>query len=43
MNVAVAFLDDDKLGNAGLLGMSVLGRYQLTIDDQENRITLTGR
>lgn len=43
MNVDVAFLDDDKLGNAGLLGMSVLGRYQLTIDDQENRITLTGR
>jgi clan AA aspartic protease (TIGR02281 family) len=42
-DVAVAFLDDDKLGNAGLLGMSVLGRYQLTIDDQENRITLTSR
>ncbi|WP_295885080.1 TIGR02281 family clan AA aspartic protease [uncultured Thiohalocapsa sp.] len=42
-DVAVAFLDDDKLGNAGLLGMSVLGRYQLTIDDQENRLTLSGR
>ncbi len=42
-NVAVAFLADEKLGNAGLLGMSVLGRYQLTIDDQENRLTLTSR
>lgn len=42
-DVAVAFLDDEKLGSAGLLGMSVLGRYQLTIDDQENRITLSSR
>ena len=42
-DVSVAFLDDDKLGGAGLLGMSVLGRYQLTIHDQENRITLTSR
>jgi aspartyl protease family protein len=42
-DVAVAFLDDEKLGNAGLLGMSVLGRYQMTIDDQHNRLTLTGR
>lgn len=42
-DVSVAFLDDDKLGKAGLLGMSVLGRYQLTIHDQENRITLTSR
>jgi clan AA aspartic protease (TIGR02281 family) len=42
-DVAVAFLDDEKLGSDGLLGMSVLGRYQLTIDDQENRITLTSR
>ncbi|WP_295540231.1 TIGR02281 family clan AA aspartic protease [uncultured Thiohalocapsa sp.] len=40
-DVAVAFLDDDKLGTTGLLGMSVLGRYQLTIDDQANRMTLT--
>ncbi len=42
-DVAVAFLDDDKLGNPGLLGMSVLGRFQLTIDDQDNRVTLTSR
>ena len=42
-DVAVAFLEDAKLGNAGLLGMSVLGRYQMTIDDQQNRLTLTTR
>lgn len=42
-DVAVAFLPDDRLGNNGLLGMSVLGRYQMTIDDQSNRLTLTGR
>jgi clan AA aspartic protease (TIGR02281 family) len=41
--VAVAFLPDERLGNNGLLGMSVLGRYQMTIDDQGNRLTLTGR
>jgi clan AA aspartic protease (TIGR02281 family) len=39
--VEVAFLEGDKLGNAGLLGMSVLGRYQMTIDDQNNRLTLS--
>lgn len=39
--VAVAFLDVDKLGASGLLGMSVLGRYQMTIDDENNRLTLT--
>jgi clan AA aspartic protease (TIGR02281 family) len=42
-DVAVAFLPDDRLGNNGLLGMSVLGRYQMTIDDQGNRLTLSGR
>lgn len=39
--VAVAFLEKDKLGASGLLGMSVLGRYQVTIDDENNRLTLT--
>lgn len=40
VDVEVAFLDDDKLGDAGLLGMSVLGRYQMTIDDAQGRLTL---
>lgn len=39
--VAVAFLEREKLGAAGLLGMSVLGRYQMTIDDERNRLLLT--
>jgi len=42
-DVAVAFLDDDKLGGPGLLGMSVLGRYQMTIDDEHGTLTLTQR
>jgi aspartyl protease family protein len=40
-DVAVAFIEDDRLGGAMLLGMSFLGRYRLTIDDAENRITLS--
>lgn len=40
-DVRVAFIDDDRLGGTMLLGMSFLGRYRLTIDDAENRITLT--
>jgi len=39
-NVETAFIEDDKIGNSGLLGMSVLGRYTLTIDDADNNITL---
>lgn len=39
--IEVAFLESDKLGTGGLLGMSVLGRYQMTIDDENNRLTLT--
>lgn len=42
-NVETAFLEGDKLGSSGLLGMSVLGRYKLTIDDVENSITLGTR
>lgn len=40
-NVDAAFVDDAKLGNSGLLGMSVLSRYTMTIDDETNRITLS--
>jgi len=41
--VEVAFLDDDKLGGNGLLGMNVLGRYRMTIDDEHDKLTLIQR
>lgn len=41
--VAVAFLDDLQLGDHGLLGMSVLGRFRLTIDDQAEQLVLEPR
>jgi len=40
-DVAVTFIDDDRLGGTMLLGMSFLGRYRLTIDDADNRISLS--
>lgn len=39
-NVETAFIDDDRLGPNSLLGMSVLGQYQLTIDDKSQSVTL---
>lgn len=39
-DVEVAFLDDSQLGESALLGMSILGRYQMTIDDDSNTLTL---
>lgn len=39
-DVQVAFIDDAKLGGNGLLGMSVLSRYRMTIDDEANRLVL---
>ncbi len=39
-NVEVAFIADQLLGKNRLLGMSVLGRYQVNIDDQSKLITL---
>jgi clan AA aspartic protease (TIGR02281 family) len=41
--VETAFIEDDKMDGNALLGMSVLGRYKLTIDDDKNRITLGGK
>jgi aspartyl protease family protein len=38
--VAVAFIEDDQLGNQTLLGMSFLDRFRLTIDDRNERIIL---
>jgi len=40
-NVQVAFIEDSKLGDGGLLGMSVLGRYTMTIDDEKGSLTLS--
>jgi predicted aspartyl protease len=42
-DVAAAFIEDEKLGGNGLLGMSVLGRYKVTIDDENSRLTLGGK
>ena len=42
-DVEVAFLEDDKLGSSGLLGMNVLSRYQMTIDDEHDKLTLIRR
>jgi aspartyl protease family protein len=42
-DVAVGFIDDDKLGEQPLLGMSFLGRFRLTIDDENNRVMLLTR
>jgi aspartyl protease family protein len=39
-NVEAAFIADPLLGENKLLGMSVLGRYQVTIDDKAQLITL---
>lgn len=39
-NVETAFIPDYLLGGTPLLGMSVLGRYQINIDDKDHLITL---
>ena len=39
-DIDVAFVEDAKLGG-GLLGMNVLGRYRMTIDDESNKLTLS--
>jgi aspartyl protease family protein len=39
-NVEAAFIPDRLLGKNSLLGMSVLGRYQINIDDKTQLITL---
>ena len=41
--VEVAFIDDAKLGGSALLGMSLLGRFLVTIDDDRNRVVLKGK
>ena len=39
-NIEVAFIPDEQLGSSGLLGMSVLRRYKVTIDDSASQIRL---
>lgn len=39
-NVEAAFIPDRLLGENRLLGMSVLGRFQLSIDDKQHTVTL---
>ena len=39
-DVAVNFIADDKFGDRGLLGMSFLKHFRMTIDDDTNQLTL---
>jgi clan AA aspartic protease (TIGR02281 family) len=39
-DVDAAFIEDERLGGNALLGMSVLGRFRVTIDDDANQIVL---
>lgn len=41
--VPVMFMSDDDTGGYALIGMSVLGRYSMTIEDDEDRIILVKR
>lgn len=38
--VEVAFIEDGRLGGNALLGMSLLGRFRVTIEDEQNRLVL---
>jgi aspartyl protease family protein len=39
--VEVGFIEDPLLGGHALLGMSVLGRFKITLDQQQNALILT--
>ncbi len=39
--VPVTFIADDRLGNHGLLGMSFLAHFQVTLDDANSQMILT--
>jgi aspartyl protease family protein len=41
--VAVSFVDDERLGTAKLLGMSFLGHFKLTIDDERQELILLSK
>ncbi|WP_295398768.1 retropepsin-like aspartic protease [uncultured Thiocystis sp.] len=42
-DVSAAFIDDQRLGGHALLGMNVLGRFRITIDDVKNQVTLASK
>lgn len=42
-DVDAAFIEDSLLGGQALLGMNVLGRFQMTIDDENSRLTLVSK
>ncbi|MGH8498926.1 MAG: retropepsin-like aspartic protease family protein [Methylococcales bacterium] len=39
-DIEAAFIKDDQLGDTKLLGMNVLQRYRVTLDDREQTVTL---
>jgi clan AA aspartic protease (TIGR02281 family) len=41
--VTVLFISDAAIGGVALMGMNVLGRYNMTIEDDADRIVLTRR
>jgi clan AA aspartic protease (TIGR02281 family) len=41
--VTVLFISDAAIGGAALMGMNVLGRYNMTIEDDADRIVLVRR
>jgi len=40
VDIGIAFIGDEQLGGTALLGMSALGRFQITLDDEQNQLTL---
>jgi clan AA aspartic protease (TIGR02281 family) len=42
-DVSAAFLDDQRIGGQALLGMNVLGRFRMTIDDDSSQVTLASK
>ncbi|MGH6933340.1 MAG: hypothetical protein ACREEE_13010, partial [Dongiaceae bacterium] len=42
-NVAAVFIDDAATGGFAFLGMNILGRYSITIDEDANQIVLRRR
>jgi len=42
-DVAVTFIDDERIGGTALLGMSFLDRFRLTIDDAAGQILLSAK